>query len=35
MGHGRMVFHGTPDKFIANADVRREWLGVKCADPGH
>ncbi len=28
MGHGRMVFHGTPDELMANADVRREWLEV-------
>lgn len=28
MGHGRMVFEGTPDELSANADVRREWLEV-------
>ena len=28
MGHGRMVFHGTPAELMANADVRREWLEV-------
>ena len=26
MGHGRIVFSGTPDAFRANADIRREWL---------
>jgi branched-chain amino acid transport system ATP-binding protein len=28
MGHGRMVFHGTPAALTAAADVRREWLEV-------
>jgi branched-chain amino acid transport system ATP-binding protein len=28
MGHGRMVFEGTPASLSANADVRREWLEV-------
>jgi branched-chain amino acid transport system ATP-binding protein len=28
MGHGRMVFHGTPDELTSAADVRREWLEV-------
>ncbi len=28
MGHGRMVFEGTPDELKANDDVRREWLEV-------
>ena len=28
MGHGRIVFEGTPDDLNANADVRREWLEV-------
>ena len=28
MGHGRMVFEGTPDELMANEDVRREWLEV-------
>jgi branched-chain amino acid transport system ATP-binding protein len=28
MGHGRMVFEGTPDELSANADIRREWLEV-------
>lgn len=28
MGHGRMVFHGTPEELLADADVRREWLEV-------
>ena len=28
MGHGRIVFSGTPDAFRANADIRREWLEV-------
>jgi branched-chain amino acid transport system ATP-binding protein len=28
MGHGRMVFVGTPDELMANTDIRREWLEV-------
>ena len=28
MGHGRMVFEGTPDELKANEDIRREWLEV-------
>ena len=28
MGHGRMVFHGTPDELMANPAVRSEWLEV-------
>jgi branched-chain amino acid transport system ATP-binding protein len=28
MGHGRIVFQGTPDDLAANGDVRREWLEV-------
>jgi branched-chain amino acid transport system ATP-binding protein len=28
MGHGRMVFEGTPAELTANADVRQEWLEV-------
>jgi branched-chain amino acid transport system ATP-binding protein len=28
MGHGRIVFDGTPDDLTANPDVRREWLEV-------
>lgn len=28
MGHGRIVFEGTPDDLLANEDVRREWLEV-------
>ncbi len=28
MGHGRIVFEGTPAELTANADVRREWLEV-------
>jgi branched-chain amino acid transport system ATP-binding protein len=28
MGHGRMVFEGTPAELKANAAVRREWLEV-------
>jgi len=28
MGHGKIVFEGTPDDLHANADVRREWLEV-------
>lgn len=28
MGHGRMVFEGTPAELVDNSDVRREWLEV-------
>jgi len=28
MGHGNIVFTGTPDEFRASPDVRREWLEV-------
>jgi branched-chain amino acid transport system ATP-binding protein len=28
MGHGRIVFEGTPDDLTANPAVRREWLEV-------
>ena len=28
MGHGRIVFEGTPDELKGNSDVRREWLEV-------
>jgi branched-chain amino acid transport system ATP-binding protein len=28
MGHGNIVFEGTPADFTANPDVRREWLEV-------
>ncbi|HVW54435.1 MAG TPA: ABC transporter ATP-binding protein [Rhizobiaceae bacterium] len=28
MGHGRIVFEGTPDELRANAAIRREWLEV-------
>ena len=28
MGHGRIVFEGTPADLAANADIRREWLEV-------
>ncbi len=28
MGHGRIVFHGTPTDLQANAGVRQEWLEV-------
>lgn len=28
MGHGRIVFEGTPDSLRANAAVRKEWLEV-------
>jgi branched-chain amino acid transport system ATP-binding protein len=28
MGHGRIVFEGTPADLRANADVRKEWLEV-------
>lgn len=28
MGHGRVVFEGTPGELMANAEVRRDWLEV-------
>ena len=28
MGHGRIVFEGTPADLLAAGDVRREWLEV-------
>ena len=28
MGHGRIVFEGTPDDLRANATTRKEWLEV-------
>ena len=28
MGHGRIVFEGTPSELAANAGVRKEWLEV-------
>jgi len=28
MGHGHIVFEGTPADLNANADIRREWLEV-------
>jgi branched-chain amino acid transport system ATP-binding protein len=28
MGHGAIVFEGTPDSLRADAAVRKEWLGV-------
>jgi len=28
MGHGRIVFEGTPDELRANAYIRKEWLEV-------
>ncbi|MBZ8143621.1 ABC transporter ATP-binding protein, partial [Rubrivivax gelatinosus] len=28
MGHGRIVFAGTPAALAADAGVRREWLEV-------
>jgi branched-chain amino acid transport system ATP-binding protein len=28
MGHGQIVFEGTPTELRANADVRKEWLEV-------
>ena len=28
MGHGRIVFEGTPAQLAANAGVRKEWLEV-------
>jgi branched-chain amino acid transport system ATP-binding protein len=28
MGHGKIVFEGTPDDLKANAAIRKEWLEV-------
>ncbi|WP_235857723.1 ABC transporter ATP-binding protein [Marimonas lutisalis] len=28
MGHGHMVFEGTPDELMANEAIRKEWLEV-------
>lgn len=28
MGHGQMVFEGTPDELLANEKIRQEWLEV-------
>jgi branched-chain amino acid transport system ATP-binding protein len=28
MGHGQVVFEGTPTQLRANADTRKEWLEV-------
>jgi branched-chain amino acid transport system ATP-binding protein len=28
MGHGSIVFQGTPQSLRTNADIRREWLEV-------
>ena len=28
MGHGQIVFEGTPAELRANADIRKEWLEV-------
>ena len=28
MGHGSIVFEGTPDQLRANTDIRKEWLEV-------
>jgi len=28
MGHGRIVFEGTPADIEGNAEIRREWLEV-------
>jgi branched-chain amino acid transport system ATP-binding protein len=28
MGHGRVVFEGTPDQLKSNAAIREEWLEV-------
>ena len=28
MGHGQIVFEGTPDELRANSDIRKEWLEV-------
>ena len=29
MGHGHIVFEGTPADLAANAQVRKEWLEVR------
>jgi ABC-type branched-subunit amino acid transport system ATPase component len=28
MGHGRIVFEGTPAEFASNGAIRKEWLEV-------
>ena len=28
MGHGHMVFEGTPDELLDNSEIRQEWLEV-------
>jgi branched-chain amino acid transport system ATP-binding protein len=28
MGHGQIVFEGTPAALKGNADIRKEWLEV-------
>lgn len=28
MGHGEIVYHGTPEEFRGREDIRREWLEV-------
>ena len=28
MGHGSIVFEGTPAKLLADAEIRKEWLEV-------
>jgi len=28
MGHGRMVFEGTPDELLSNNEIRQDWLEV-------
>jgi len=28
MGHGSIVFEGTPGTLLANAEIRKEWLGL-------
>jgi branched-chain amino acid transport system ATP-binding protein len=28
MGHGHMVYEGTPDELKANEQIRKEWLEV-------
>jgi branched-chain amino acid transport system ATP-binding protein len=28
MGHGRIVFEGTPAELAANGAIRKEWLEV-------
>jgi branched-chain amino acid transport system ATP-binding protein len=28
MGHGQLVFRGTPEELLANDQIRQEWLEV-------